>query len=1001
VTSDKAAKDDDAEAVSQDWDEWIVSNFNHPSTTQPLVCTGSYDHDTHQPFFDSLRGLLMRRYKKNVLRSFLRYMRQEYFVGKTTSFKLQELVDPQRLGSSPCIAIGDDDRSRLVRVAKWSTFRVPKTSYAKRKKSRLSFQQEMAKDLEIGRDAVARAANSSWWSWDSGSTLFFWRWPRWSKSAVRDGVKLFVDWDLMPSFWKKQDWPDNPLSVAKLKKKLRNVRAKQYVQPGFVKSLTSYFAVPKALTDIRVVYDATACGLNDALWAPNFFLPTVDSILRNASSSSWFGDIDLGEMFLNYPLDEDIRPYAGVDVTNVDSDSGTASDIKRIIERWARCLMGFKPSPFVATQIFGWGEEIISGDVSELDNPFYWDRVVLNLPGGVDYQPSMPWVYRWNSIQAKMASFFGTYIDDIRGGGPSELDCRRTMHRTACRINYLGQQDAPRKRGQPTQTPRAWAGSKCKAIDGQGLYVLSMHGKWVKTQSIIDKYFDKVVTEKQLLLDFKALECDIGFLCHVSRTYPIMFAYLKGFYNTLNQWRWDRDVDGWKVSRTAWMELISGDVLFEDEDDVELDLEARRRRFASKQRQSHPTVVKAVPRLQFDLLALKELFSPVKPTLRLVRGHRINAATFGFGDASGGGFGSSWQSKKGIAYRFGTWGQDMDEESSNLRELRNLVETLEEMGKGGELKGSEIFLFTDNSTSEAAFYNGSSKSEKLFNLILRVKKLEMHQEAKVHIIHVSGERMKKQGSDGLSRGNLNVGVMAGEKMISFVPIHQTALERSRSLKPWLDSFVENTAEYLDAKGWFRRGHDIDDTKWEYNSDGMKLPTLKSGVFIWTPQPCAAEAAVEELRRARHKRQKSKHLFVVPRLMTPYWRKHLHKAADLVLTLKPGHPAWPLEMLEPLTLAFVFPFISQKPWQLRGSFQLLALGRELSRVWLSDARREGPFLRQLWSYQERLANMPAKLASKLLQSKQVSNFSYCKTGKRRRSEMEKEEGGAQIHSCKKR
>jgi len=64
--------------------------------------------------------------------------------------------------------------------------------------------------------------------------------------------------------------------------------------------------VPQAKVDIRVVYDATQCGLNDALWAPNFFLPTVDSILRNASSATWFGDINLGEMFLNYALDLDI-----------------------------------------------------------------------------------------------------------------------------------------------------------------------------------------------------------------------------------------------------------------------------------------------------------------------------------------------------------------------------------------------------------------------------------------------------------------------------------------------------------------------------------------------------------------------------------------------------------------------------------------------------------------------------------------------------------------------
>ena len=34
---------------------------------------------------------------------------------------------------------------------------------------------ELQRDLEVGRDATARAVDSSWWSWDAGSTLFFWR----------------------------------------------------------------------------------------------------------------------------------------------------------------------------------------------------------------------------------------------------------------------------------------------------------------------------------------------------------------------------------------------------------------------------------------------------------------------------------------------------------------------------------------------------------------------------------------------------------------------------------------------------------------------------------------------------------------------------------------------------------------------------------------------------------------------------------------------------------
>lgn len=63
---------------------------------------------------------------------------------------------------------------------------------------------------------------------------------------------------------KRQQWPDDPERRAQLEKKIRKVRSHGYIQPGFLKSLTVFFAVLKAITDIRVVYDATQCGLNDA-----------------------------------------------------------------------------------------------------------------------------------------------------------------------------------------------------------------------------------------------------------------------------------------------------------------------------------------------------------------------------------------------------------------------------------------------------------------------------------------------------------------------------------------------------------------------------------------------------------------------------------------------------------------------------------------------------------------------------------------------------------------
>ena len=969
--ADQAARPDDAEAEAEDWDRWMVENFHPSATHQPMVCTGVYHAEHHPRLFDAMRQLLVRRYRLNVTRSLMKYLARTYYPGRVVRVSVSSLT--------------------VTTVNKWATV------------FREKVQPELFTDKEVGRDAVSRAANCTWWDWDAGSTLYFWRWPKRVQQAVRDGTKLFVIRSKLPRYMKRQRWPKDPDQLEKLRSKLQKVRKRKYIQPGFVRSLTGYFAVPKAQTDIRVVYDATQCGLNDALWAPNFFLPVVDSILRNATSTTWFGDIDLGEMFLNYALDLEIRQYAGVDVTEVEEHD--CQSVKRVLERWTRTLMGFRPSPYVATQTFAWSEEVIVGNYTREDNPFFWDTIVLNQPGSSDYDPAMPWIYRWDSLHSTLPGFLGTYIDDIRTGHGSEVGCKKVSRQVASRINYLGQQDASRKRGQPAKAPRAWAGAKCVSIEGQGLYVLSTKGKWEKTKCIIGRWSDALSSDPLEKLDHASLERDVGFLCHMSRTYPAMFPYLKGFYNTLNSWRLGRDSEGWKLGKTAWLELISGDVAFEDPDDVDKPFETRKRKFAARHEKTKPEQVAAVPRLQQDLLALSILFAGDVPTLRLVRGSRIGICIYSFGDASGGGFGSSWGIKGGIGYRFGTWSREVSLESSNLRELLNLVETLEKMAADGLLSGTEVFLFTDNSTAEAAFFNGSSTSKKLFELILRIRKLEMDFKVKVHLCHVSGERMKAQGTDGLSRGNLNVGVMAGKSMLDFVPIHKTALERSPQLKTWLKSWIGNQIEFLEPEQWFTRGHDHDENRWETNLDfedgwKMEFPAIRKGVMIWTPSPCTSDVAVEELRKARHKRQISQHLFVVPRLMSPLWRKQLYKAADLVVTIPCGHDCWPNNMYEPLTLAFVFPFINSRPWQLRGSIYLLALGRELSRVWRDNEGGEGPILRELWSVAETLRDMSPKLAWKMLQSESIPGIPHRRSRKRRRNSVETQGPEGKVFKCAK-
>jgi hypothetical protein len=126
-------------------------------------------------------------------------------------------------------------------------------------------------------------------------------------------------------------------------------------------------------------------------------------------------------------------------------------------------------------------------------------------------------------------------------------------------------------------------------------------------------------------------------------------------------------------------------------------------------------------------------------------------AVYQFGDASGAGFGSSLFVNGSLYYRHGQWTASYSDESSNFRELANLVLAIEEAYAKGLLSNSELFVFTDNSAAEGAFYKGTSPSRRLFDLVLRLRALQMNGQLALHVIHVAGKRMIAQGTDALSQ----------------------------------------------------------------------------------------------------------------------------------------------------------------------------------------------------------------------------------------------------------
>ena len=680
---EKAARNDDAEIDTEQWDRfvlrtydpqlqleqlrlagYIIEGWEIQRNVRPKICQGADLNLAHYTIFNWLRVQMLQRFRRSVTSSFVMYLREKY--GPVLDKKQQKSVADvewlkmkiRRRNRKGNIAIGD------------------------------KMHEELKRDLEQGTQAVTRASFASYWDWDGGSSLFFWRWPVEFMEEARDGTRPFVMGKL-PRYRSGQRWPKDKAMRQAMEEKWKTIISRGYVGFGPVVSLTGSFPVPKGEDDIRMVYDATKCGLNEVLWAPNFFLPTIDTTLRHVDTSSWFGDIDLGEQFLNFSLHPSIRQYAGIDISaikdslkEINGFPASRLDQKgRIFMRWERCLMGLRSSPYNVIRATSWAEDVVRGNPLDKNNIFRWNRVVLNLPGMVDYDPRMPRGYKFDDLGQGLANNFETYVDDIRSTGRSEIMCAMTSRRIASVFNFLGIQDAARKRRFPSRNPGVWCGART-VVDDEGIYTGTTQAKWDRGKKIVEGWLDEQT--KTGILDRKDMLKGRGFLVHLSRTYPGITPFLKGVHHTIENWRTGRNQDGWKFTRDDWRLFLS-EMEERDENFGYLMTEYLKRMDGEP-----PDKVKGVRRLEMDLRSILRLMEARVPPLRLVRGRKLAHAIYGFGDASGAGFGSTWETKQGISYRFGVWGKDIEGKSSNYRELKNLVDTVRNMCKSERLTGMEI-----------------------------------------------------------------------------------------------------------------------------------------------------------------------------------------------------------------------------------------------------------------------------------------------------------------------
>ena len=241
--------------------------------------------------------------------------------------------------------------------------------------------------------------------------------------------------------------------------------------------------------------------------------------------------------------------------------------------------------------------------------------------------------------------------------------------------------------------------------------------RWTKARSIICKWKDRILKDSNALLDVKELMVDRGFLNYIARTYPTITTFLKGFHLTIDGWRRDRDNEGWKDTNFVYHPDIPAQSTVD-----------------------YPAFVIPARRFLDDLCTLAQLTSFIEPPILKVRSKDLIIVKYTFGDASGSGFATSTitAGEEDLSVLYGTWNEQMNENSSNFKEFGNFVTHLKHAVHSGELEGAEVFMFTDNSTTEAAWFNGTSKSKLLFNLVVELKLLEMSHGIKFHLIHVAG-----------------------------------------------------------------------------------------------------------------------------------------------------------------------------------------------------------------------------------------------------------------------
>jgi hypothetical protein len=164
-----------------------------------------------------------------------------------------------------------------------------------------------------------------------------------------------------------------------------------------------------------------------------------------------------------------------------------------------------------------------------------------------------------------------------------------------------------------------------------------------------------------------------------------------------------------------------------------------------------------------------------------------------------------WEGQEGVDYKSGAWNLEWREKYSNCHKAENLTDRLECLVADGLLCNHKVFLITNKSAFEGAYYKGHSLLRELLDIAFQVHKAQHNGGFILHVIHIFGRRMKVSGVGGLSQGDLTKGMMAGQTHSCSSHSTQRPMN-AQAAEYWCGSGVGGKPGRVHTLGDFFEGH---------------------------------------------------------------------------------------------------------------------------------------------------------------------------------------------------